>query len=55
MLVLIRKVGESVYIGDGVRIIILGKKGKRIRMGILAPKEVAVYRSEIYERLVEKD
>lgn len=56
MLVILRKFGESIYIGDGIRIIVLGKRGsKRIRLGVLAPKEVAVRRSEIYERLPEEE
>jgi carbon storage regulator len=50
MLVLTRRVGESVIIGDDVVITVLGVKGNQIRVGINAPKNVAVHREEIYER-----
>ena len=51
MLILTRRVGETVMIGDEVTITVLGIKGNQIRVGINAPKSVAVHREEIYERL----
>jgi carbon storage regulator len=51
MLVLTRRVGESVIIGDDVVIMVLGVKGNQIRVGINAPRNVAVHREEIYERI----
>ncbi len=51
MLILTRRVGESVMIGDEVTITILGVKGNQVRVGINAPKTVAVHREEIYERI----
>jgi carbon storage regulator len=51
MLIVTRRVGESVMIGDDVTVTILGVKGNQIRVGIDAPKEVAVHREEIYERI----
>jgi carbon storage regulator len=51
MLILTRRVGESVMIGDDVTITVLGVKGNQVRVGINAPKHVAVHREEIYERI----
>ncbi len=51
MLILTRKVGETVMIGDDVTITVLGVKGNQVRVGINAPKSVAVHREEIYERI----
>ncbi len=51
MLILTRRSGESVRIGDEVTITVLGVKGNQVRIGINAPKHVAVHREEIYERL----
>lgn len=51
MLILTRRVGESVMIGDDVTITVLGVKGNQVRVGINAPKNVAVHREEIYERI----
>ena len=51
MLILTRRVGETVMIGDEVTITILGVKGNQVRVGINAPKTVAVHREEIYERI----
>lgn len=56
MLILTRRVGESVMIGDDVTITVLGVKGNQVRLGVNAPKDVAVHREEIYERIQrEKD
>ena len=51
MLILTRRISESVIIGDDVKITVLGVKGSQVRLGIDAPKSVSVYREEIYERI----
>jgi carbon storage regulator len=51
MLILTRRVGEVIMIGDDVTVIVLGVKGNQVRVGISAPKAVAVHREEIYERI----
>ena len=51
MLILTRRVGEKVMVGDDVKLIILGVKGNQVRVGIEAPKNIAVHREEIYERI----
>ena len=50
-MILTRRVGETVMIGDEVTITVLGVKGNQVRVGIKAPKSVAVHREEIYERI----
>ena len=50
MLILTRRVGETVMIGDDVTLTVLGVKGNQVRLGINAPKSVAVHREEIYVR-----
>lgn len=51
MLILTRRVGEAVMIGDEVTVTILGVKGNQVRLGINAPKTVAVHREEIFDRI----
>ena len=51
MLILTRRVGEAVMIGDEVSITVLGVKGSQVRLGINAPRSVAVHREEIYKRI----
>lgn len=51
MLILTRRVGETIMIGDDVAVTILGLTGYSVRVGINAPKEVSVHREEIYERI----
>lgn len=51
MLILTRRVGETVMIGDDVAVTVLGVKGNQVRVGIKAPKETPVHREEIFERI----
>lgn len=54
MLILTRRAGESLKIGDDIDIIVLGIKGNQTRIGITAPKNVPVHREEIYQRIQEE-
>ena len=54
MLILTRRVGEALMVGDDTKIVVLGVKGSQIRLGINAPKDVKVHREEIYEKINEE-
>ena len=51
MLILTRRVGETLKIGDNVNVTVLGVKGNQVRIGVDAPRDVAVHREEIYDRI----
>ena len=51
MLILTRRVGEALMVGDDTKIVVLGVKGSQIRLGINAPKDVKVHREEVYEKI----
>ncbi len=55
MLVLTRKVHQSIIIGDGIEVVVLEVRGEQVRLGIRAPKDVTVHRKEIYEQILEEN
>lgn len=55
MLVLTRKVHQSIVIGDGIEVVVLEVRGEQVRLGIKAPKEVSVHRKEIFEQISQEN
>ena len=55
MLILTRRPGETIRIGDDIEFIILSQRGEQFRVGITAPEEVPVHRKEVYERIMEEE
>ena len=55
MLILTRRVGEALMVGDETKIVVLGVKGSQIRLGINAPKDIEVHREEIFDKINTKD
>ena len=55
MLILTRKIGECITIGDHIRVYVVGIRGKQVRLGIEAPADAIVHREEIYQKIVEEN
>lgn len=55
MLALTRKKGESIIIGDNIEVVVIGLQGEQVKLGIVAPKSIAVHRKEIYEQIQQEN
>ena len=55
MLILTRRPGESLYLGDKIRITVLGMQGKQVKLGLDVPSDTTVYREEVYRKVVEEN
>ncbi|MBQ9452994.1 MAG: carbon storage regulator CsrA [Desulfovibrio sp.] len=55
MLILTRRPGESLYLGDKIRITVLGMQGKQVKLGLDVPSDTTVYREEVYKRVIEEN
>ena len=55
MLILTRRIGEKLMIGDDISVTILGVKGNQVRLGVHAPEDVAIHREEIYDKIQEEE
>ncbi len=55
MLILTRRPGESLYLGENIRITVLGIQGRQVKLGLEVPGETTVYREEVYERVIEEN
>ncbi len=55
MLILTRRPGESLYLGENIKITVLGMQGKQVKLGLEVPSETTVYREEVYKRVIEEN
>jgi carbon storage regulator len=55
MLILTRRAGQSLYVGDNIRITVLGIQGKQVKIGLDLPEDMTVYRDEVYQRVMEEN
>ena len=55
MLILTRRAGQSLYVGDNIRITVLGIQGKQVKIGLELPETMTVYRDEVYQRVMEEN
>jgi len=55
MLALTRRKGESIMIGEGIEVVVIGVQGDQVKLGVIAPRSVAVHRKEIYEQIIKEN
>ncbi len=55
MLILTRRPGESLYLGENIKITVLGMQGKQVKLGLDVPSDTTVYREEVYQRVIEEN